>query len=96
MLGALEAFEEKAPQGAKSALMLRCPEIRKTLEDMIGAPGSYVTKATPDVKASPEENKDVEKKPTVRIIDKGKPVIDHHVIESINHKIKKIKQKTKS
>lgn len=89
LLAALESFEEKAPEGAKSGLLNRCAELKPALEDMVSNPIAYVTKMNPDNVAKAEEGpKPIERPDAVRIRPQGKPVLDNHFVESINRRIR--------
>lgn len=95
LLGALEAFEDKAPPSAKDALMNRAPDVKQALEDMVGNPGTYVLRMNaPNAKASDAE-KPLEQVPNVTVHPQGKPVLDHkQFVESINRRIRARKRST--
>lgn len=94
LLGALEAFEMKAPQATKDALLNRCAELKPALEDMITNPSSYVMKQTPQNVSVPTGVPVMNTAQSVRIAPQGKPVLDHkQFVEGINKRLKANKRK---
>lgn len=91
LLGAVEAFEEKAPQSAKDLMASRVPDLRKALEDMVTNPGAYVSRVNPqNVKVSDTAQNIVDPSPAVTASPAGKkPVLDHKTAtESINRRLR--------